>query len=255
LNFSTLFEFLASMGTLLQVVEHFRGDQFYDEDVQQRQYENALRRLADARRLIDKKINQLKAIAELAALLAGFSVVCLSQSNLPQSMEYGLVSPTVWMFGGLTVIVTTLSLLSAVFCSLILVAISHFNDHESVQPGGVSFQHFWEARCEKDWKFAFRCFIYGVTAFLMDLCFIGWVQFQQSNVACWVCTSVAGTVLLVWLFWLMPTWASHKSSINHYNHQPSPLAPSDEKSQAIHSSHTSISPKIHISDDNEQKWA
>jgi hypothetical protein len=51
----------------------------------------------------------------------------------------------------------------------------------------------------------------GATFFILDLAFIGWVQFRQSPITATIVTVVAGIFLLLWLFWLRPSWATHAS--------------------------------------------
>lgn len=129
-------------------------------DIRQRDYENHHRLVQDTRRLIDQKMHQLRAIVELAALLLGFSVIVLCQSNLPNDIKL-FEDWQLWCFGGVTVIVTVLNMFSLIFTALILVAVLNFDEAKSVRKGQVSFQDFWHLRCEKDWSFAFKCFIYG----------------------------------------------------------------------------------------------
>jgi hypothetical protein len=48
-------------------------------------------------------------------------------------------------------------------------------------------------RCEKDWQFGFKAFIYSVTFFLIDLAFIGWIQFPGTTA--YIMTVITGTFI------------------------------------------------------------
>ena len=62
--------------------------QVRNEDLTQRRFENIYRLVDDSRRLVDKKASQLQAIASLSALIAGFAMVVLVESNFtPENLS------------------------------------------------------------------------------------------------------------------------------------------------------------------------
>lgn len=198
------------METILQTVELVRGKRMRQEDVAQREYENTRRDLHDARRAVDKRTEQLKAISSLAALFAGFSMVVLVESNVDADVLPQLLMAA---FGGVTAIAAGAMLLSMINASLILVAVLNFDCKRSVlESGQFSFVQFWSSRCERDFLFAFKCFGIGVPAFVISLALLGWVKFHQSTITAVVITVVAVTVLIIWAVHIGANWGQTAAS-------------------------------------------
>ena len=66
------------------------------------------RRSRAARRAVDEKAQQLKVLANQSALVAGFSMVVLVESNIPPDINGALLT----LFGGVTACVIALMLVS-----------------------------------------------------------------------------------------------------------------------------------------------
>ena len=54
-----------------------------------------------------------------------------------------------------------LNLITLLFCVMILIAVLNFDSDRSLLPGQVLFEEFWTRRCEKDWNFAFKSYVWG----------------------------------------------------------------------------------------------
>src|SRR6056300_1082606 len=117
-----------------------------EEDMKQRALENERHAIDDARRSVDEKAQQLKVLANQSALIAGFSMVVLVESNIPDNINSVLLT----LFGGVTAITIALMLVSTLNSTYILVAILRYDCVER----SVPFDVFWRRRCETDWKLA-----------------------------------------------------------------------------------------------------
>ena len=108
----------------------------------------AQRNLVNARREMDEKIEQLKGIANLSALIGGFSVVELVETNVPSEINQWLVAA----FGTATSIIVGCMTLSMIMTTFMLVGVlKKYDAHTNRQP----FREFWVLRCEEDWNRAF----------------------------------------------------------------------------------------------------
>lgn len=80
------------MDFLLNVSEARRSYAQRQQDLNFRRLERLHLRIDDVRRLVDKRTEQLKAISGLAALIAGFEMVVLVESNFdPDGVPDGLL--------------------------------------------------------------------------------------------------------------------------------------------------------------------
>ena len=143
-----------------------------EEDMKQRALENERHAIDDARRSVDEKAEQLKVLANQSALFAGFSMVVLVESNIPNDVNGVLLT----IFGGTTACVIALMLVSSLNATYMLVAILRYDCVNR----DVPFDEFWRKRCEPDWKLALRAFSYGVPLFMVVVALVAWVTFWES---------------------------------------------------------------------------
>ena len=126
----------------------------------------------NTRRDIDEKVEQLRAISQLAALIAGFDIVVLIgkddegcdvlfwQGWLNEGFSAELDIPanvpeTLLVALGISSALTVcLMSLSFVLCTLMLVGILKAFDINSHRR--QTFREFWILRCEDDWRKAFK---------------------------------------------------------------------------------------------------
>lgn len=164
-----------------------------EEDMKQRALENERHAIDDARRAVDEKAQQLQVVANQGALFAGFSMVVLVESSIPEALNGALLA----VFGSAVATTIALFLVSTLNSTYILVAILRYDCVRR----DVPFSEFWNKRCEPDWKIALRCFSYGVPSFLLVVSLVAWVTFWEAESG-FVSASVVTTIsMAVTLFW------------------------------------------------------
>jgi len=164
-----------------------------EEDMKQRALENERHAIDDARRAVDEKAQQLKVLANQSALVAGFSMVVLVESNIPPDINGALLT----LFGGVTACVIALMLVSTLNATYMLVAILRYDCVNREVP----FDEFWRKRCEPDWKMALRTFSYGIPLFMVVVALVAWVSFwdhESLYYSASVVTAISVMVLILW---------------------------------------------------------
>lgn len=168
-----------------------------EEDMKQRALENERHAIDDARRSVDEKAQQLKVLANQSALIAGFSMVVLVESNIPDNINSVLLT----LFGGVTAITIALMLVSTLNSTYILVAILRYDCVER----SVPFDVFWRRRCETDWKLALRSFSFGVPSFMIVVAFVAWVSFWNHPSRYYSASVVTAISIMLTIFWFANT--------------------------------------------------
>jgi len=179
------------------------------EDITQRILENERRAIDDARRSVDEKAEQLKSLSHQSALIAGFSMVVLVESNY-ECTHTAIVA----VFGISSSLVVGLMLTTMLNSTFLLVAISKYNPVDREIP----FRDFWKTRCEEDWITALHCFMYGVPIFIVVLALVGWVNFGslkpldgkcfKMNACSYlgISASISGIAIVVFFYYLLHTY-------------------------------------------------
>jgi len=147
----------------------------------------------DARRAVDEKAQQLKAIGHLSALIGGFSMVVLAEINIPVDLDPALLT----IFGCSAALVVALMLVSMLSCTLILVAILRYDCVKREVP----FQEFWSKRCQSDFNRSFRLFSYGVPVFMFILVLVGWIIFWGHEAWYYASSLISVIGLFTMLVW------------------------------------------------------
>mmetsp|Transcript_10698 Transcript_10698/g.43280 ORF Transcript_10698/g.43280 Transcript_10698/m.43280 type:complete len:230 (-) Transcript_10698:133-822(-) len=98
-------------------------------------------------------------------------MVVMVEIELPDALNFGLLC----LYGATAGSVVGLMLLAMLNCTMLLVAVMKYDCVNRPVP----FARFWHARCESDWRFAYRCFSTGVPLFIVVLGEIGWVVFYK----------------------------------------------------------------------------
>lgn len=146
------------------------------EDLRQRALDNR-------RREIDEKNEQLRSIANIAALIGGFDMVVLVELNIPPSTPEVLLA--FWVLScSLTIcfmtysfVTTTLMLVGTIKKFEINNAGNNSNDGNFAQEDVVGhktrFILFWENSCQADWERSVMAFSFGMASFMWNLVLVG----------------------------------------------------------------------------------
>ena len=189
---------------MVQTLEALRERKVRKEDLQQRKYVNQRMLIDDARRLVDKKSEKLKSIAEIAALIGGFAMVVLVETSIEEEAD----STLLFLFGLFTGLVVCLMFLSLIISALMLVTILNFDAAQSVIDQTLSFSLFWATRCESDFQFAFTCFKSAIPCFMVSLCTLSWIKFKSTPAVSITVSIISFILLLVWFCRALPQWGS-----------------------------------------------
>mmetsp|Transcript_2656 Transcript_2656/g.8287 ORF Transcript_2656/g.8287 Transcript_2656/m.8287 type:complete len:185 (-) Transcript_2656:557-1111(-) len=151
-------------------------------------------------RLVDEKVQQLKAISNLSALIGGFAMVSIVELNIVPGHPQVLM----FAFGTMAATVIALMMFSMVLCSLIMVYILNYRTTHHRAFDIIA----WNSRCEADWRRAFSAFKTGVPCFLLNLALLAWVQFQLYQAAAMSITVISLAAVFIWLWYVNVKWAS-----------------------------------------------
>jgi len=220
-------------------------------DILWRQADLMQRDLDNRRREIDEKNEQLRQLANVAAIIAGFSLTALVQISYPPDVPEVLLALL-----GLTTSFTVCTMVySSLVCTLMLIATlkkfegkdgtgfqmfpteatnasmndvgssvnanNYNNNNNNVRPNDKSvFERFWENQCASDWSRAVHAFSYGLIMFLINLIIIGWVRFYPllsppiivTVISALTLTCIVFSVNLKWLNYLFLRRAASSNS-------------------------------------------
>eukprot|EP00658_Telonema_sp_P-2_P034334 TRINITY_DN25070_c0_g1_i2.p1 TRINITY_DN25070_c0_g1~~TRINITY_DN25070_c0_g1_i2.p1 ORF type:complete len:333 (-),score=81.54 TRINITY_DN25070_c0_g1_i2:275-1273(-) len=155
-------------------------------------------------KLVEEKTQQLKAISNLSALIAGFAMVSLVELTVPDDINSGVLM----LFGLATALVVCTMLLTMLTTSMMLVYILNYR-----QVTDQCFKTVWGNKCERDWRWSFNCFKFGVPCFMVSLGCISWIKFQTENEWADIAVSTMVTVvvvisLIIWIVYVKTKYAT-----------------------------------------------
>mmetsp|Transcript_23180 Transcript_23180/g.33998 ORF Transcript_23180/g.33998 Transcript_23180/m.33998 type:complete len:211 (-) Transcript_23180:271-903(-) len=190
-------ELLSTLSKGLDVADMAWEVKCREEDMQQRALENERRQVDDARRAVNEKAEQLKAISGLSALVAGFAMVVQTNVPIPKSLDPVLLC----LMGSTTAAVVASMLIAMLNSTFILVAIFKYDCHVR----DISFDKFWRQRCEADWQLSYNAFTLGIPLFLVMLAQVGWVVFWKHPSRDIASIFVSAIAFLTLSFWVLHT--------------------------------------------------
>ncbi|KAI3435756.1 hypothetical protein D9Q98_001814 [Chlorella vulgaris] len=209
------------------------------QDLVQRELENARclwsRCVEKNRRDVEERSEQLKAISNLSALIAGFALVAFLQFDF----EPNAASEGVQLAFGATIALTVLLEANAmVICSLIHASIlrtgrSYVSSQEEAdfmararhfaagyQPGDRppaprrNFQAHWQYACESQWRVAFLMFSAGIPVFFANMALAAWIKFDYSIKTAVTMTAMMGLAFAYFLV-AQNRWSWHLIGQRH----------------------------------------
>mmetsp|Transcript_17447 Transcript_17447/g.41722 ORF Transcript_17447/g.41722 Transcript_17447/m.41722 type:complete len:342 (-) Transcript_17447:138-1163(-) len=201
--------------------------------MQQRALDNAYvlwqRFVEKNRRTVEEHAEQLKSLANLSALVAGFSVIGFLEFGFEPEDHPRVV---VILFGFFTALTVVLMVNCFVACSLILASIlktgkRYVSEEEEADfiwrcrafnlnyvPGSRppmphrTFEQHWQHRCEGEWRRSFTLFTLGVPSFLAQLTLAAWIKFDTSLPTAALMTAVIIAAIPYWVL-VQKRWADH----------------------------------------------
>eukprot|EP00602_Paraphysomonas_sp_CaronLab_P008434 CAMPEP_0185027958 /NCGR_PEP_ID=MMETSP1103-20130426/13340_1 /TAXON_ID=36769 /ORGANISM="Paraphysomonas bandaiensis, Strain Caron Lab Isolate" /LENGTH=245 /DNA_ID=CAMNT_0027562171 /DNA_START=121 /DNA_END=858 /DNA_ORIENTATION=+ len=172
------------------------------DDMQYRALVNERRCIDDARRTIDEKSEQLKAIAEISTIIAGFTISSLCEIQISEEVaEFALV-----LFGTITSSVIAITMVAALISTYVLVALYRYDPVKR----NPTFDLFWKRVCEDDWQVAFKAFTFGMLLFALSLCAASWVLYWDhpyGSVAASIVTAICLLSIAFWYIRVYLKWA------------------------------------------------
>lgn len=157
-------------------VQHREQEKQWREDALAREYEwrkadlereRRVAKLEAEKRAIDARHRQLSALAQLAALLAAFSMVTIVEVNVPSDLGHVVLLA----YGVVACLEFICMLLAMLICTLLLLAVTRFVTHtldaevralSAAELDLVSpFSAWWLHKCEHEWLLAYRLFRTG----------------------------------------------------------------------------------------------
>jgi len=210
----------------------------FEAESKHRELERYWRELDEFRRELDAKMEQLKALSEVSALIAGFAMITMVEVTIPDSLDPVLLCLT----GMITTTVIAL-MIFVVFCSIFLLnqiytfaeptkknmtcgnchhvvlfddegKFHHVNNAECIEklkedgkPNPKDGKHTFLLRwsgdgCNETWKQLLIAFMIGMLIFPIQLGITGWVVYwdhQSRNIAATIIT-VIGIITFCILF-------------------------------------------------------
>ena len=158
-----------SGGLELQANMEYRADEKLH-----RTWEKDCRRMDLVRRQIDGKIQQLKNLANVSALIGGFAMIGLVQIVISKTINIALLV----LFASSSSIVVCLMLFTVLNSTLMLINVIDF-DYAGGMKGCdfYNFNEFWECHCRSDFELCKRAFKLGCPTFLVTLAETGFVVY------------------------------------------------------------------------------
>lgn len=152
----------------------------------------------------DARAEQLHTVSEQCALLTGFTVIAMSNVNVPETMNEAVLIT----YGATATLVIILLLLATVVSTFLLLAVTRYAAHsledavrimdvaqlEAISP----FSSWWLKRCERQQMTAYKFMGVGVVLFFVYLAIVSWIQFNHST---WTSSSISFMCLIGLLTW------------------------------------------------------
>lgn len=103
------------------------------------------------------QVEQLRAINDSSAILAGFTMSCFVEVPIPENCDSQLI---LW-FAFMAAVSTGLLLLSAYLATILIVAVYKCNALLHMEKSVDSFNIQWKQTCQPEWEYCFICYLYG----------------------------------------------------------------------------------------------
>ncbi|TMW61625.1 hypothetical protein Poli38472_010688 [Pythium oligandrum] len=160
----------------------------------------------------EARAEQLHTVSEQCALLCGFTVVAMTNLNIPLDLDRALLIS----YATIATLVCVLLLLATVICTFLLLAVTRYAGYsleESVRNLDVieletesPFSTWWLKKCEHEQMTAYKFMVVGVVLFFIYLSLVAWIQFTTSAWTSSTITLLCFVGLLTWQLRIASRW-------------------------------------------------
>ena len=182
---------IASLG--LGLNEYNRQKQWRKEDIAWRENEALVIGVEQKERMVDLKCRALKSIANLSALVAGFTIVMFIELSVEENVPHWLVT----LYAFTTALEVAIMAMVMVQATLLLTCITLISMQHNDKKG---FFQFWKNQCEGQWKFTLFLFACGSFLFLLTVSFSACVKFYSIPNAYIVVIAICAASAILWIY-------------------------------------------------------
>ncbi|KAL3662705.1 hypothetical protein V7S43_012112 [Phytophthora oleae] len=175
--------------------------------------ERRVAKLESEKRLIDARLQQLRTVSQLSAILAFFSIMFIQEIK---SLQSDTSQPLLIIYGAVGALEFLCMMLCTLTCMLLLLALTRFvthtldgemrrlsdNELDTVSP----FTDWWVIKCEQEWLLAYQLFRTGASFFLVAIGLVSWIVFARSTVASVVISALCVGGLLYYNLRIASRW-------------------------------------------------
>ena len=173
--------------------EYNRQQEWRKEDIAWRENEALVIGVEQKERMVDLKCRALKSIANLSALVAGFTIVMFIELSVDPIVPHWLVT----LYAFTTALEVAIMAMVMVQATLLLTCITLISMQHNDKKG---FFQFWKNQCERQWKFTLFLFACGSFLFLLTLSFSACVKFYSIPQAYIVVIGICAASAILWVY-------------------------------------------------------
>ncbi len=161
-------------------------------DIEYRKTLGTRRIVHDRQAEVDEKAEQLKAIAEISTVLAGFTMASLVNMDFNGTRDVLLIFYSVCCASTICLL-----LLAAVISSYLLMCVYKFDIHTTLDR---RFEEYW-GRFREEWKYCFHCLVGGVFLFVIVFIELSWISGVGHFKGTYVSITVTVGIIVLAFLW------------------------------------------------------
>ena len=173
--------------------DYYRQTEWRKQDIAWRENEALAIGVEQKERMVDLKCRALKSIANLSALVAGFTIVMFIELSVEETVPDWLVIT----YAATTSLEVAIMAMVMVQATLLLTCITLISMQHNDKKG---FFQFWKNQCERQWKFTLFLFALGSFLFLLTLSFSACVKFYSTPGAYMVVIAICAASAMLWMY-------------------------------------------------------
>lgn len=173
--------------------DYYRQTEWRKQDIAWRENEALAIGVEQKERMVDLKCRALKSIANLSALVAGFTIVMFIELSVDETVPDWLVIT----YAATTSLEVAIMAMVMVQATLLLTCITLISMQHNDKKG---FFQFWKNQCERQWKFTLFLFALGSFLFLLTLSFSACVKFYSTPGAYMVVIAICAASAMLWMY-------------------------------------------------------